>query len=136
VRAFQGFEADDMRRIARVHAAALRPGGLAVFETMNVQGDERNQLEDALLDAGLVVPLNESERWYRAVLASTGIPFGFILGRPIVKRWDYEPKPGDQATLNSFAAEYHARQEREARETEALLKDPSTKTACVVYSTG
>ena len=48
VKAFQGFPLPDMERIAGVHAAALRKGRRAYFDTMNVQGELRDQLEQAL----------------------------------------------------------------------------------------
>ena len=132
VRAFQGFGLEDMRRIARVHAEAVRPGGWAIFETQNVQGHARNQLEDALIEAGLVVPVHRTTSWYRAALAATRISHKEILGRPI----GYHATPWEQEKLDSIAAEYRVRAEEEARETEGLLKDPSTKTAFVVYNTG
>src|SRR5205814_6517573 len=42
VKAFQGFAVENMRRIAAVHARALRPGRWAYFDTMNVQGQRRD----------------------------------------------------------------------------------------------
>jgi hypothetical protein len=45
VNAFQAFPAHELERIARVHAAALRKGRYAYFDTMNVQGERRDQLE-------------------------------------------------------------------------------------------
>ncbi len=47
---------------------------------MNVQGEGRNRLEQALVDGGFVVPLLRLKRWYRQTLFDTGIPHAFILG--------------------------------------------------------
>lgn len=56
VKAFQGFCFEGMKRIAGVHARSLRPGRQAYFDTMNVQGERRDELEQALEDGGFVVP--------------------------------------------------------------------------------
>ena len=79
VRAFQGLSRDDMPLVAAGHCAALRAGGWAIFETMNVQGEARNQLETVLLNAGFFLPLYDTERWYRAKLKATGIDHVMIL---------------------------------------------------------
>jgi hypothetical protein len=144
IKSFQALQASSMRRAAAVFFAALRPGGHAFFDTQNVQGEYRNVLEDALLAAAFHLPYQRTERWYREVLAATGIPHLFILGRPIVPLGEpsYKGRAGkrkrdqDQERLHQFHAEYQQRLQHEAREMEALANDSSTRTAVVVYNTG
>lgn len=140
VKAFQGFPMEDMRRIARVHARALRPGRQAYFDTMNVQGERRDQLEQTLEDGGFVVPFAALNRWYRGALRETGIPHLFILGRPMIPRkgeyaddqarWDK-----DMARLREATAECQSRFQAE-REAEEARAAGEAKVATVIYSTG
>ncbi len=140
VKAFQGFPLDDMRRIARVHARALRPGRQAYFDTMNVQGERRDDLEQALEDGGFVVVFAGLNRWYRRALRETGIPHMFILGRPMIPRtgeyaddqarWDR-----DMTRLQMIAVEYQSRLQAE-QEAEQSRVGPEAKVATVIYSTG
>ena len=65
MKSFQGFPAEDLPRIAATHAAALKPGRTAYFDTMNVQGERRDVLEQALTDGGFHVPLLKLNQWYR-----------------------------------------------------------------------
>jgi hypothetical protein len=44
----QAFPVPDLARIACVHAHALRKGRYAYFDTMNMQGERRDQLEQSL----------------------------------------------------------------------------------------
>jgi hypothetical protein len=133
-RAFQGLSAETMAEAAAVHEKAVRPGGWAIFDTMNVQGVRRDHLEEALVHAGFVVPLYETDRWYRAALRETGVEFVMLLGRPII------PGPhrsaADKAKLEAVRAEYMPRAERELAATRSLLESPDAKIAHVVYSTG
>jgi hypothetical protein len=140
VKAIQAFPASDMARIARSHAAALRPGRVAYFDTMNVQGEHRDELEQALEDGGFLVPLAKLDRWYRAALRETRIPHAFILGRPMIPHTGKYAKSAslrerDTARLHAIAAEYEARLEKE-QEAERARIGPDTKVARVIYSTG
>ncbi len=81
-RAFQGLSTAAMAAAAKHFYAALRPGGVAVIDTMNVQGALRNTLEDSIIGAGLFIPYQETGRWYRSQLDGTGITYGMVLGRP------------------------------------------------------
>jgi hypothetical protein len=140
VKAFQAFPAPDMGRIARVHAMALRGGRHAYFDTRNVQGERRDQLERALEDGGFVVPLLALNRWYRGALHATGIPHVFILGQPMIPRTgDYAdggPKwERDMARLREITAEYRSRLAIE-QEAEQSRVGPDAKMALVIYSTG
>jgi hypothetical protein len=142
-RAFQGLSKDAMAKASVSFFGALRPGGAAIIDTMNLQGEWRNVLEDALLAAGFFIPLNESERWFRGELAKTGIVYAMILGRPIIPQWDQYP-PGeaealrkrDKEILDGIAAAYRERQKAEVPRAEERLKDPATRVAHLVYSTG
>ena len=144
VRAFQGLSRDSMSRAAAVMFGALRPGGRAIFDTMNVQGARRTMLEASLATAGFYLPCQKTERWYRETLEATGIEYLMILGRPFVSGWTKYPrasdpsatKESDEQLLRSFEAEYHARLEAERPESEALQTDGRTIAAYVVYSTG
>lgn len=142
-RAFQGLSASAMLQGARNFFAALRPGGVAIIDTMNVQGDLRNVIEDSLATAGFFLPFSDSERWYRTQLASTRIPFGMIMGRPRVRynrqnsskssmaAWEH-----DQIVLDSFAEEYKARLEAERPFVEEISRSAETIVAHVIYATG
>lgn len=131
-RAFQGLGAADRTATARVHYDALRAGGWAVFETMNVAIELRDALEDSLLSAGFSLPLQEANRWYRAALAATGIKFVIILGRALVP--GQNPSRRDQARLDTLTAEFAERAKREAEQTADAT--PDDRIAHVIYSTG
>jgi hypothetical protein len=144
IKAFQALPCESMERAARVHFAALRPGGQALFDTMNVQGEYRNMMEDALIQAGFHIPYSGTERWYRSALAETGIPHLFVLGQPFVFRDDprYNGRSGrrraeaDQRLFHSFVEEFERRLQAEAPAEEAVSRDPSKRVAFVVYNTG
>lgn len=131
-RAFQGLSSADREAAARVHHDALRAGGWAMFETMNVAVGLRDALEDSLLDVGFVLPLHETHRWYRTALAATGISFVIILGRALVP--GQNPSKSEQARLDAITAEFQARAKREAEHAPAA--PPAARTAHVIYSTG
>lgn len=140
VKAFQAFSVSDMQRIAGVHAASLREGRYAYFDTMNVQGERRDQLEQALEDGGFVVPLLSLNRWYRKALHETRIPHMFMLGQPMIPRTgeysDGGPKwEQDMARLSDISTEYRSRLKTE-QEAEQHRIGPDAKVAHVIYSTG
>jgi hypothetical protein len=140
VKAFQGFPAGDLRRIAGVHARALKPGRQAYFDTMNVQGERRDELEQALEDGGFVVPFAGLNRWYRRALRETGIPHLFILGQPMIPRTgayaeDQARWQRDMARLQEITAEYQSRLQTEGEAEEARM-GAEAKVATVIYSTG
>jgi hypothetical protein len=100
-------------------------------------------IEDSLLAAGFYISFQKSERWYRQQLDSSGIVYGMLLGRPrIPNRDQYPPErfrelaERDQQILDSFKAEYQRRREDEAAEVNAIVNDPATIVAHVVYPTG
>jgi SAM-dependent methyltransferase len=136
VKALQAFPPGDMIAIARVHAQALRAGRYAYFDTMNVQGERRDELEQALEDGGFVVPFLAVNRWYRQALRQTSIPHMFVLGTPMIPRtgeyadggprWD-----ADMARLREIVTEYRSRMEAEQTQV-----GPQSKVAQVIYSTG
>ncbi|HEY1378066.1 MAG TPA: class I SAM-dependent methyltransferase [Gemmataceae bacterium] len=140
VKAFQAFPQPDMGRIASVHASALRKGRYAYFDTMNVQGERRDQLEQALEDGGFVVPLMALNRWYRKALHETGIPHMLILGQPMIPRTgeyaDGGPKwDRDIAQLREITVEYRKRLQAEQGEEHSRIGSDA-KVAQVIYSTG
>lgn len=140
VKAIQGFPVAEMAAIARVHAEALCPGRYAYFDTINVQGERRDQLEQALEDGGFVMPLLALNRWYRRSLRETGITHIFILGQPMIPRTgeyaDGGPKwDADMARLREITAEYRARLVSD-QEPERSRISGDDKVAQVIYSTG
>jgi hypothetical protein len=140
VKAFQAFPVGDMARIAVVQAEALCKGRYAYFDTMNVQGERRDQLEQALEDGGFVVPLLALNRWHRQELHKTNIPHVFILGQPMIPRTgEYasdDPKwDRDMARLKEISAEYRSRLQVE-QEAEQKRIGQDAKVAHVIYSTG
>jgi hypothetical protein len=128
------------RRYPGVHAAALRKGRYAYFDTMNVQGERRDKLEQSLADGGFQVPLMALNRWYQKALNETGIPYMFILGQPMIAgigeyadrgpKWDM-----DMARLEEISSEYRCRLQAE-HEAEQQRIGPDAKVAHVIYSTG
>lgn len=140
VKAIQAFPDSDMRRIAAVHWAALRKGRYAYFDTMNVQGERRDQLEQVLEDGGFVVPLLALNRWYRQALHETGIPHMSVLGQPMIPRTgeysDGGPKwDADMARLRQISAEYRNRLQAEQMAEQSRM-GADAKVAQVIYSTG
>lgn len=142
-RAFQGLSASAMRAAAGNFYGALRPGGAAIIDTMNVQGDARNRIEDNLAAAGFYIPFQLSERWYRERLESTGFLYGMVLERPHILNANQYPSSEfhkcakrDQQILDSFFDEYARRRQDEATQVEAIIDNPATVVAHVVYATG
>jgi hypothetical protein len=140
VKAYQGLPDAAMRRAAAVFVAALAPGGQAYFDTVNVQGAERERIESSLEAAGFFIPFRKAERWYRERLDGTGLPYTMLLGRPRVDRHGRFAREARAAhaeeTLGSFTAEYERRAESEQVEVAARAHDGRTKIAVVVYNTG
>lgn len=143
-RAFQGLSLNAKRAAAKRFFAALRPGGVAIIDTMNVQGSSaRNEIEDSLAEAGFYLPYNATERWYREQLDGTGISFAMLLGRPRVQynrnnsvknsmaQWER-----DQSILDSFTEEYEARRVQEQSLVQEAANKPDTLVAYVIYPTG
>lgn len=143
IKAFQGIPKASMIKAAETFFKATKSGGVAIFDTQNVQGEGRTIIEDAIVDAGYYIPGNKTERWYRKVLDATGITYAMVLGRPIVPQWgQYDGKGGeeqyqkDKEILLSFDEEYKQRKEAEQSEIEEKLNDGITKIAHFVYNTG
>lgn len=142
VKAIQGFDRDTMRQIAKVHYDALKPSRQAIFDTMNVQGERREMLEESIVDAGFFLPFYELNVWYRAKLSDTGIPHVFILGQPMIPRIgeyanDETKWQHDIQILRAIAAEFREKQQAEAEMVKKhFVKHPETKTANIIYSTG
>jgi hypothetical protein len=86
INAFSGFPPEDMRRIAGVHQAALKPGGRAIFDVVTTDTSVQNAVEQCLAEAGFHVPNLKLSRRARGQLAATGIPHVVLLGRPIIPR--------------------------------------------------
>jgi hypothetical protein len=143
-RAFQGLSGDAMTAAAAHFYAALRPGGICILVTMNVQGSpRRNQIEDYLIGAGFYVPWVKTNRWYREKLDSTGIVYGMLMGRPRIPNHDLYPREHfreyaerDQKILDSFRDEYESRLKDEEAETNATYNSPTARVAIVEYGTG
>jgi SAM-dependent methyltransferase len=142
--AFQGLPTPSRNRATSVFFSTLKPGGYAIFDTMNVQGERRDKMESSLTDAGFYLPYHQIERWYRQQLAATGIPYNMVLGRPFVARGEsqYEGEEGkqqaehDRIILQSFNDEYRKRLDDESPNVEATVKSGAAKVAYVVYNTG
>ena len=143
-RAFQGLSNKAKHAAAKHFLAALRPGGVAIIDTMNVQGTHaRNEIEDSLIAAGFYLPFNITERWYREQLDNTGVSYAMVLGRPRVQfnRNNSGKQPmaqweRDQSVLDSLTEEYKARQAEEGPSVQEICNNPETIVAHVVYPTG
>lgn len=143
VRTFHGFPVEEQRRVAVVYFDALTAGGLLVCDTLNVQGQDRTHIENALLQAGFMVPGVEAEQWYRQQLDATGILYTMVLGNPVIPQWgQYEGKGGeaqaeqDRVALRSFRNEYLHRRKANAEQDQARYREGVDKLAYVMYNTG
>jgi len=142
VKAFQKFDQATMRQIARSHFQALKPSHEAIFDTLNVQGERRDMLEESLVNAGFFIPFYDLNRQYRQTLRETHIPHIFILGQPMIPRTGvYEQDDAkwrrDMQTLRAFAADYRQLQQNElAKEQKRLNESREVRLATVIYSTG
>ncbi len=140
VKAFQAFPPETMRQVAQVHHDALKPGCPAYFDTMNVQGERRDLLEDSLADAGFFMAFHDLNRWYRRRLRETGIAYIFVLGQPMLPMTDAYSADKikweqDRNILRAVAAEYSERAEQEQLKEQQRLED-TDRIANVIYSTG
>ncbi len=143
IKSFQGLPPDSMKRAARSHYEALKPGRQAIFSTINVQGPLRDALEETLLEAGFYIPYHQADRWFRQAVARVGAPHAFILGRPRLghRRWargwlGHLVWKLDNWRASRYRTAYEARREAEAPSVEAILADGQTKVARVIYNTG
>lgn len=75
--AFQGFSPPDLSRVAEVHARALKPGGVAIFDGI-AQNEQQDAVERAVETAGLYLPMPGYKRRLREVLAAAGIPHAYV----------------------------------------------------------
>jgi SAM-dependent methyltransferase len=75
--AFQCFPPEDLTRIAAVHAQALKPGGVAVFDGVD-QGERQEAVERALETAGFYLPLLGYNRRVRETLKGADIPYVYM----------------------------------------------------------
>lgn len=144
IKSFQGLPSGSMLSAAKSHFMALRRAGLAYFDTMNVQGTRRDQLETILTDVGFYIPVANLFREYRAALTATGIPHLFILGMPRIPQRDDMPYPHkigtpeyerDTARLRDITDEFRLRMEAEYQREQSSITT-ETKHAQIIYSTG
>ena len=142
-RAFHGLSSSQMDQAARNFYAATKPGGLAYLSTLNVQGNLRTQIENALAWAGFFIPNLEAEQWYREKLDATGILYAMVLGNPVIPRWgQYENKGGeaqrekDTQLLRSYREEYQERLQANYQRDQETYRPEIDKLAYVIYNTG
>lgn len=140
VKAIQGLPLPSMKKAILSHYEALRPGGTAFFDTMNVQGIRREELEDSLVECGFYIPLYKLQKNYRKALSETGIPYVFILGEPVIpQEGEYSnnsPKyKKARALIDKITEEYYSRIESEFQQEQKKV-DSQTKHAELIYSTG
>lgn len=144
IKSIQGLTATSMQSACRSFFEALRPGGVAFFDTMNVQGEDRDRFEAMLAEAGFYVPLHLLDKWYRQALADTRIPYIFILGNPMIPQWGNDEYPYERGSpeynrdvqiLRDITIEYRSRMQTEYDQEQQSV-DETTKYAQVIYSTG
>lgn len=146
IKAFQQFNQDDLKLVAQSHFKALK-GREAIFSTLNCQGEARDQIEEALVNAGFFIPFYELEKEYRQLLNATGIPYAFVLGRPIipqvdihgnpVERWhDEDWRSSSKALLNEITAQFEKRKTEVLDEENQKFESDNTKYANIIYNTG
>lgn len=142
IKSFQALPSTSMKAAAESHFNSLRDGGIAFFDTVNVQGDRRDLLEDTLADAGFYVPLHAHNKRYRKALTDTGIPHMFVLGSPMIpQRDDYPHARGsaeynrDVGILRDLTTQYRDKMQAEYDKEQSVISDDA-KQAQIVYSTG
>lgn len=148
VKVMQRFPRKEMSIVARSHFDALSGGGEAIFSTMNCQGAERDEIENALAEAGFVVPFFEINREYRRALQATGLPYAFVVGRPVLLRNDECNRfSGEQLadevwrsqgreTLREIARKYETKMNDAAPAEQEKANSPGARLASIVYNTG
>ncbi len=140
-KALQGFDKDTLATVAQVHFDALKPSNQAIFDTINVQGERRELLEESLVNAGFLIPFYELNRWYRNKLNDTKLPYVFVLGNPIIP-WhgiyadDKNRREQDMEILREITNEFRERQQAELKFEQKKLEQPDGKLASIIYSTG
>ncbi|MEZ6046794.1 MAG: hypothetical protein R3C11_14690 [Planctomycetaceae bacterium] len=142
IKAIQALPPISMRDALKCHYEVLRPGGNAVFDTMNVQGDRRDLLEDTIVSVGFYLPLYQLQKNYRAKLAATGIPYAIVLGQPRImtgQGYPYSYKSPEYDRDHNILAELYREfisQADEEFEREQQFVDETAKRASIIYSTG
>lgn len=142
VKAFQGFDPDTKKQVAKTHFESLKPSRSAMFDTINVQGGLRDELEECLVEAGFLIAFYELDRWYRRELAQTGIPYVFILGRPMIPfggpyEDDELQREKDTGVLREIEKEYQTRRKTMFEEEQKRLNESmDARYASIIYSTG
>ena len=142
VKAFQGFAPDTKKQLAKVHFDNLKPSRSAMFDTINVQGERRDELEECLVGAGFVIAFYELNRWYRKQLAQTGIPYVLVLGCPMIPfgglyENDEVRRQRDTEILQEIEKEYQTRRTTTFEEEQKRLNESTdARYASVFYSTG
>lgn len=139
-KAFQGFDHETMSEIAQTHFDALKPSRQAIFDTVNVQGERREMLEETLVRAGFLIPFYDLNRWYRSKLNKTDLPYVFVLGNPIIPAhgiyMDGERRESDMQVLRAITSEFREKQQAELESEREKLSHPEAKIASIIYSTG
>lgn len=141
IRSFQGFSCESQKDIARSHYNALKPGGYAVFEMLEIAHENRKQLEENIYNAGFFIQGYETNRWYRKALNDTGIPYIFVMGIPVISGYttkkyqeDKEKRKKDLAILQDLRIEYERRWKEDEEKHKKTLQDSETKIANIVYN--
>ena len=142
IKSIQGLSQPSLISTIQSHFSALRFGGTAFFDTLNVQGKRRDLIEDTLVDAGFYIPLYQLNKWYRKALTDTGIPYVFVLGKPIIPqnkiypyKYDSPEYNRDKNILRNITADYLSKVDIEYKKEEKYLKEERKK-AQTIYSTG
>ena len=146
IKAFQGFNQNDLKLVAQSHFKTLR-GREAIFSTLNCQGEIRDQIEEALVNAGFFIPFYELEKEYRKSLNATGIPYAFVLGRPVipqvdihgnpVERWyDEDWRSSSKALLREITVQFEQHKTEVLDEENRKFESDNTKYANIIYNTG
>ena len=141
-KALQGFRTENQRLVARTHYQALKPKGTAIFQVQNVQDKLADDVENALEEAGFLVPGVEANRWRRRMLRETGIPYAIVLGRAVIPRTgdyreDAELRERDMARLAVFDAEYEERLKAEQeRAVKRAAEDSEVRFVQMIWGTG
>ncbi len=133
VNSISALPAYSMKSTAQTHFIALKPGGNAVFELINMQGILWGQLEKILDEVGFHVPFYELNQWYRNELNKTGIPYTLVVGQPVIPNYELESKEYNQSIdiLREITKQYRDQLEVEYRRDQKKV-DGFTKIASLM----
>lgn len=140
IRAFQSLSDDALIQAAQTHFNALKPGGQAIFDCINVSISGQLRLEGALATVGFPIHGYENLQWLDAQLRATGFPLvPFFAGMAIPRTGEYQDEEKWRQGMKIIKAinqEYRIRLDKELEAHQLHNSNNVTKSAEMVYGSG